>query len=107
MIRHANILRSRDHLTAMLAALAAAYATGPSGLADWWPQGLLSPDRLPGQAIGTGICVLVYALIATWLSRRRLVTGPLYRCGASRPARDYGKRFEPGRARLLESWHYR
>ncbi|MDM7955091.1 hypothetical protein [Blastomonas sp.] len=107
MTRHGITPRLRDHLAALLAALASAYAIGLADLAGYLPQGVAALDRPSGQIIGTAVCLLVYALVLTWACRRRLVAGPLYHCGESRPARDYGSRYEPGPDRLLEGWQYR
>lgn len=106
MIRSATPLKLRDHLTALLGALALAHIIGLADRAGYLPYGVVGLDPVAGQMIAMASCVLVYALAASWLYRRRLVAGPLYRCGASRPAGDYGTRFEPGRDRLLDGWHY-
>lgn len=107
MIRYANFPKIRDHLAAVLAALAAAHAIGLIDIAGYLPQGALALDRLPAQIIGVALCGLVYAIVITTLVRRRLVKGPLYRCAETRPAQDYGKAYHPASKRLLESWQYR
>lgn len=103
----AHILRLRDHAVAISAALACAHAIGLVELARMVPQCARLADSLAGQGIGLGLCALVYAIVLTPLYRRRLVAGPLYRCGATRPYLDYAKRYQPGTSRLLDSWHYR
>ncbi len=110
MIRHPLLHKARDHLAAMLATLACAHIVGLLGLAGaarFLPHGVIALDPVSGQLIGAAMCGLTYALVLTWLVRRRLVAGPLYRCGESRPDADYGKSFAPGESRLLDGWQYR
>ncbi len=101
------ILKARDHLAALLAALACGHVIGLIDLLGALPSGAIALDRLSGQMIGAVLCCLVYAIVLTMLYRRRLVSGPLYRCGETRPVTDHGRRFEPGPARLLDGWQYR
>lgn len=107
MKRFAPMLKVRDHLTALLATLACAHVIGLISVAGFLPHGSITLDRPSGQILGAVLCGLVHAIVLTLLYRRRLVAGPLYRCGESRPAADYGKRYEPGTDRILDSWHYR
>ncbi|WP_430386581.1 hypothetical protein [Blastomonas fulva] len=110
MNRHPFLLRVRDHLAAMLATLVCAHTIGLvdlAGLARMLPHGVIGLDKGTGQLIGAALCGLTYALVLTWQLRRRLVAGPLYRCGESRPDADYGKSFAPGDSRLLDGWQYR
>lgn len=102
-----TLLRIRDHLAALAAAMLCAHAVGLVRLADFIPQGSLLIDGRAGQLGGVALCALVHAIILTGLYRRRLVAGPLYRCGETRPADDYGKPYRPGTSSLLQSWHYR
>lgn len=103
----ANIIRLRDQIAAIAAAFACAHAVGLIDLSHRLPQGALLGGGPAGRWIGLALCALVYAIVLTWLYRRRLVAGPLYRCGATRPHEDYGKPYRPGTSQLLEGWHYR
>lgn len=96
-----------DHAAALLVALATVHTLGLVNLAAWLPPGVLGLDRVPGHILGAGLCGLAYALVLGALYRRRLITGPLYRCAETRPPEDFGKSYSPGEARLLDSWHYR
>lgn len=107
MTRMAHILRWRDHAAAVLAALATAHAIGLVELAGWVPHGQLAPGGPFRVLLGAAVCGIVYALVVGLLYRRRLVAGPLYRCGETRPAEDFGKPYHPSGDRLLESWQYR
>lgn len=107
MNRHTATLMIRDHLAALLAAMACAHIIGLVSLAGFLPRDFLALDRFSGQLVDAALCLLVYASMLAALYRRRLVTGPLYRCGETRPVTDYGKQFEPGPVRLLDSWQYR
>jgi hypothetical protein len=107
MFRMTTLLKIRDHLAAALAALACAHAIGLLDLSAVLPRGVLALPGLPGQVIGAAVCGLVYAFAVTLLYRRRLVAGPLYRCGATRPAHFHEHTFKPGGQRLLEGWQYR
>lgn len=100
-------LTLRDHAAALLVALATAHTIGLVDLAAWLPQGVLGLDRVPGTVLGAALCGLAYALVLGTLYRRRLVTGPLYRCAETRPPEDFGTSYSPGEVRLLDSWHYR
>jgi hypothetical protein len=102
-----HILRLRDYAAAIAAALACAHGIGLVELTPIVPQGALLASGLAGQGIGLAVCAFVYAIVLTALYRRRLVAGPLYRCGATRPREDYAKPYQPGTSRLLEGWHYR
>lgn len=101
------ILKARDHLAALLAALVCGHVIGLIDLAGALPRGVMALDRFSGQIIGAAMCGLVYAIVLTTLYRRRLVSGPLYRCGETRPVTDYGRRFESGSVKLLDGWQYR
>lgn len=107
MIRYAKILKVRDHLTAVLATLASAHIIGLIELVGWLPRGTLALSHVSGQLLGAALCGVVYAIVITLLCRRRLVAGPLYRCGETRPAQDYGRAFHAGEHRLLDGWQYR
>lgn len=107
MSRYPSLLILHDHLAAALATLASAHVIGLISLSGALPQGTRALDPFAGYVIGTALCGLVYALVATLLYRRRLVAGPLYRCGQSRPADAYRTPYEPGTVRLLEGWQYR
>ena len=102
-----TLLRMRDHLAALAAAMLCAHAIGLIRLSDFIPHGSLLIEGRVGQLTGVALCALVHAFVLTGLYRRRLVAGPLYRCGETRPADAYGKPYRPGTSRLLESWHYR
>lgn len=104
---HANILKLRDHIAAMAASLACAHGIGLIDLHPAIPQGSLLADGLAGQVVGLALSALAYAIIATLLYRHRLVRGPLYRCGETRPHRDYAQPYQKGTSSLLDSWHYR
>lgn len=104
---HANILRLRDHMIAVAATLACAHGIGLIELHPAIPQGSLLADGLAGQAVGLALSALAYAIIVTLLYRRRLVAGPLYRCGETRPHGDYARPYQRGTSTLLDSWHYR
>lgn len=101
------LLKIRDHLAALAVSLLCAHAIGLIRLAEFLPQGELLIAGRPGQAVGVAVCALVHAILLHLLYRRRLVAGPLYRCGETRPADAYGKPYRPGTSTLLESWHYR
>lgn len=103
----ATLLKLRDHLAAMVASVLCAHAIGLIRLSDLVPQGTLLIDGRAGQLIGVALCALVHAIVLTLLYRRRLVAGPLYRCGETRPLHAYGQPYRPGTSSLLESWHYR
>ena len=99
--------RMRDHLAALAAAMLCAHAIGLVHLSGYVPQGTLLIDGRAGQLAGVALCAFVHAIVLTALYRRRLVAGPLYRCGETRPTDAFGKPYRPGTSRLLESWHYR
>ena len=103
----APILKLRDHIVAVAATLACAHAIGLIQLHPGVPHGALLAAGSAGQGIGLALCALAYAIMITLLYRRRLVAGPLYRCGATRPYRDYAKPYQQGTSSLLDSWHYR
>lgn len=107
MIHHASLLKIRDHAIAVLLAVAAWHVVGLIDVVGFLPHATVALDRLSGQAIGMALCGLVYAIVITALARRRVVAGPLYRCGETRPASDHGKSFAHGSGRLLDSWQYR
>jgi len=107
MTRFGNILKWRDHAVAVLVALASAHGIGLVDLASWLPRSSLSINGLPGVLMGAALCGLAYVLVLGMLYRRRLVTGPLYRCGETRPKSNFGKCYQPGDTRLLDSWQYR
>ncbi|WP_017670053.1 hypothetical protein [Blastomonas sp. AAP53] len=102
-----HIFRLRDHAIAILAALACAHAIGLVELSRSIPHGALLAAGTAEQGIGLALCTLAHALVLTWLYRRRMKPGPLYRCGATRPYRDYAKPYQRGTSQLLEGWHYR
>lgn len=102
-----TLLRMRDHLAALAAAMLCAHAIGLIRLSDFVPHGSLLIEGRAGQLIGVALCALAHAIVLTALYRRRLVAGPLYRCGETRPADAYGRPYRQGTSRLLESWHYR
>ena len=101
------LLRMRDHLAALSAAVLCAHAIGLIHLSGHVPQGSLLIAGRAGQLAGVALCALVHAIVLTALYRRRLVAGPLYRCGETRPLHAYGQPYRPGTSSLLESWHYR
>lgn len=107
MVFRFTLLKMRDHLAALAAAVLCAHAIGLVRLLDSLPQGTLLIEGRAGQLTGVALCALVHAIVLTALYRRRLVAGPLYRCGETRPVDAYGKPYRPGTSRLLESWHYR
>ena len=107
MSLHAHILKLRDHIVAIAATLACAHAIGLIQLHPVVLHGALLAAGLTGQGTGLALSALVYAIILTLLYRRRLVVGPLYRCGATRPHRDYARPYQRGTSPLLDSWHYR
>jgi hypothetical protein len=107
-MKHRSILFSvREHCGALLAALAAAHAIGLVEMSALVPRAMLAGAMPTGQLIGTAVCAMVYVIVLAWLHRRRLVPGPLYRCGETRPPEAYGKAYIPGTTRLLEGWQYR
>lgn len=106
MNRLASLLKLRDRLVALLAAFGVAGATGFADLTDNLPKDELIHGQPLEQVVGMALGAIAYAIMMTWLYRKRLVKGPLFRCGESRPASDYGTRFEPGGVRLLDGWHY-
>lgn len=107
MVFRFTLLRMRDHLAALAAAVLCAHSIGLVRLLDFLPQGSLLIEGRAGQLTGVALCALVHAIVLTALYRRRLVAGPLYRCGETRPLQAYGQPYRPGTSRLLESWHYR
>lgn len=107
MILPVTLLRMRDHLAALAAAVLCAHAIGLVCLSDFIPHGSLLIEGHAGQLIGVALCALAHAIVLTALYRRRLIAGPLYRCGETRPPDAYGQPYRPGTSRLLESWHYR
>jgi hypothetical protein len=107
MTFHPRLLRLRDHLAALAASIACAHVIGLVRLVPLLPQADLLIAGRPGQLIGVALSALVHALVLSLLYRRRLVAGPLYRCGATRAAEDYGRPYRPGTSTLLQGWHYR
>ena len=102
-----TLLRMRDHLAALAVAILCAHAIGLVRLSDFVPRGSLLIEGRAGQLIGVALCALAHAIVLTALNRRRLVAGPLYRCGETRPPDASDQQYRPGTSRLLESWHYR
>ncbi len=101
------LLRIRDHLAALAAAISCAQAIGLVCLFDGLPHGTLLIEGRAGQLLGVALCALAHAIVLAALYRRRLVAGPLYRCGETRPAETFDTPYRPGTSSLLESWHYR
>ncbi|WP_373488336.1 hypothetical protein [Blastomonas sp.] len=106
MTRFNIIISWRDHALAGTATLATAHAIGLIETFDWLPQGMTAITGLAGLMLAAAACGLVYALVLGLLYRRRLVAGPLYRCGESRPAEAYDKPYEANGDRLFDHWQY-
>lgn len=107
MTRHARLLKWHDHAAALLAALLIAHVIGLIELASWLPQGALAMHGLRGQMIAVGVCVLSHLVLLAAMRRRRIVKGPLYRCGETRPLGDLGAPYQSTGERLLDGWQYR
>ncbi|PXW67620.1 hypothetical protein C7451_12617 [Blastomonas natatoria] len=102
-----TLLKVRDHVAALGASLLCAQAAGLIWVVPFLRKGELLIDGRAGQLVALALCALVYAVLLHLLYRRRLVAGPLYRCGETRPPGAYGKPYHTGSSTLLESWHYR
>lgn len=107
MTNRSTLAKFRDHLAALLAALACGHVIGLVDVFGVLPDGVMALDRLSGRLIDAALCALVYGIVLTVMHRQRVVSGPLYRCGESRPVADYSRRFETGSVRLLDGWQYR
>lgn len=107
MRRSGIIFRLQDHAAAWLAVLATAHIIGLIELAGWLPHGTLALPGPAGMVMAVGLCGLTYAVVLAALHRRRLIKGALYRCAETRPPGDFGKAYQRGDTRLLDSWHYR
>lgn len=107
MTRPVKLLKWHDHAAALLAALVVAHVIGLIEFASWLPQGSVTLDGLRGQMIAAAVCVLSYLVLLAAMRRRRIVKGPLYRCGETRPVGDLGASYQSTGDRLLDGWQYR